>query len=391
MSRSQRIIDLELSATSGFYSKRDVAIVEGKGALLWDAEGNLYIDCASGHGAAVLGHRNEQVVRAVNEQCARLITCQEALPNDARAEFQSRLLAVLPGEMDRIFLCNSGTEAVEAALKIALLHTGRDGVIAAKGCFHGRTAGALALTWNPAFRNPFRPHLRTVKHIPFNNVEALTAAVEPNTGAVILEVVQGEGGVHPCRSEFFRAAREVCDLNNLVLIIDEIQTGFGRTGKLFACEHFGLAPDLVCLAKGIAAGLPMGAVGIGAKLRDLPAGSHGSTFGGNPLCCAAGLATLESLDDGELLAGVLSKGRRIIDGIRNADMAIVKDVRGLGLMIGIELRTRVTPVLRVLMSKGIIALPAGPTVLRLLPPLVIDDEQVGIVLEMLKVVLGEAL
>lgn len=365
-------IALEGQHTSGVYFKRPVLIVRGAGARVWDAQGREYVDCATGHGVALVGHCHPRVVAAIREQAERLITCSEAFYNDRRAQLQAELVALMPG-MERVFLCNSGTEAVEAAIKFARLATGRPGVVAARNGFHGRTMGALSATWRPEYRRPFEPLVPGFVHVPYNDAAALEGAVGPETAAVILEVVQGEGGVRPGDGAFLRRAQELCRERGALLIVDEVQTGLGRTGRMMACHHYGLEPDLVCLAKGLAGGVPIGAVLIGPRVGKLPVSVHGSTFGGNPLACAAALATLQVLREESLPARAAELGEFFLSRLRRISSPLIRDVRGLGLMVGVELRRRARPYLQALVERGVLALPAGPTVLRFLPPLVISQ------------------
>jgi [amino-group carrier protein]-gamma-(L-lysyl/L-ornithyl)-L-glutamate aminotransferase len=387
---------LEDTHSSGVYVKREITLVRGDGATLWDDAGNRYIDCAGGQGAANLGHSHPAVLAAIERQMHELITCPEAFHNPVRAEYQAELCRA--SGMSRVFLCNSGAEAIEGALKFARLATGRTGYVAAMRGFHGRTMGALSITWEKNYREPFEPLISGVRHIPYNNVEKLAAALDDTVAAAVLEIVQGEGGVHPAQAGYLQAAQELCRKNGSLLIIDEIQTGFGRTGCLFAYQYEGIQPDLVCLAKSMAGGLPMGAVLIGEQVGQLPPASHGSTFGGNPLACAAGLAVLDVLERGDsphpptpvasltgrggekdsridLVGRAAMMGEKVIAHFRERlPEKAVREVRGRGLMIGIELRGKVAPVLKALQTRGVLALPAGPTVLRLLPPLVINEE-----------------
>ncbi len=371
------IIELESKYTSGFYPKRDLAIVRGLGARVWDDKGREYIDCVGGHGVAIVGHCNPFVVDAIQKQAELLITCPEIFYNDVRAELLERLVLIAPKGIERAFLCNSGTEAVEAAFKLARLSTGRPGIVAAMRGFHGRTFGALSATWDAEYREPFMPLVPGFSHVPYNKLDAMQQAVDENTAAVILEVVQGEGGVNPGVGEYLKGVQEICQSKGALLIIDEVQTGFGRTGKLFACEHYDLHPDILCVAKGIAGGLPMGAVLFGPRVTNIKPGLHGSTFGGNPLACAAALATLDFITQQDLPAKAARKGAWALERLGRIQAREIRQVRGLGLIIGIELRTRVTPYLRMLMDEGVLALPAGRTVLRLLPPLVISDDDLA--------------
>ncbi len=366
-----RTIQQENQFGSGVYGKRAVAIVRGAGTTVWDENGRAYLDCAAGIGVANVGHCHPQVVAAITAQANQLITCQEMFYNDQRSQFQARLAAALPGDLDRVYLGNSGTEAVEAAIKFARLSTGRPGIVAAMRGFHGRTLGALSATHNKAYRQPFEPLVSQFSHVPFGSIERLDVAITEETAAVILEIVQGEGGVRLTDPAYFHAASRLCREREALLIIDEVQTGYGRTGKLFACEHYDLVPDLICLGKAMAGGLPMGAVGIGPRVQNLAPGLHGSTFGGNPVVCAAGTAVLDIFQQTDLIARAAVLGDQFRHRIEALNLPLVREVRGLGLMIGIELRQRAMPFVQALMDEGIIALTAGSTVIRLLPPLTI--------------------
>jgi acetylornithine/LysW-gamma-L-lysine aminotransferase len=373
------MIELEEQTTSGLYSKRPLTIVRGQGARVWDDAGRKYIDCVGGQGAANLGHANPAVAAAIAAQAQELISCPEMFYNPRRAELQARLcgLAGFP----RVFLSNSGTEAVEAAIKFARLSTGRSEIVAAMRGFHGRTLGALSATWEKKYREPFQPLVPGFSHIPFNDIAALDRAVSEATAAVLLEPVQGEGGVRPADSEYLTRAQEICFQRGALLILDEVQTGFGRTGKTFAFQHFQVQPDLLCLAKSIAGGLPMGATMIGERVGRLPSQAHGSTFGGNPLACAASLAALDYLETHRLAERAAELGEWFLDQLRQLRSPLIREVRGLGLMAGIELKRKVTPYLMALMARGVLALPAGLTVMRFLPPLVISKEELQIVVQ----------
>ena len=382
------IQEIEDQYTSGLYAKRPLAIVRGQGAHLWDADGNEYIDCVGGQGAANIGHANPQVAQAIAQQAAALISCPEMFYNDRRAALEQRL-CTLSG-YPRVYLANSGTEAVEAALKFARLSTGRHHIVAAMRGFHGRTMGALSATWEKKYREPFEPLVPGFTHISYNNLDALKAAVNDSTAAVILEVVQGEGGVHPAQAAFLQGAQEACQSAGALLIVDEIQTGFGRTGQMFAFQHYGLRPDLVCLAKSIAGGLPMGAVLLGEKIGKLPPQVHGSTFGGNPLACAASLAALDVIEQNDLPERAAELGDWFIGQLKGIQSPLIREVRGLGLMVGIELKQKVTPYLQALMARGVLALPAGLTVMRFLPPLVIEKTDLEKVVLAVRDVLSES-
>ena len=367
------------------FPKRDLTIVSGHGATLYDESGRAYIDCVAGVGVASVGHANPEVARAIGEQARTLITCPGIFYNDIRARLLEKLVTITPPSVSRAFLCNSGTEANEAAIKLAMHATGRRGFVCAMRGFHGRTMGALSATHK--HRDAFEPLLDGFAFVPFNNVERLRAAVGDGTAAVIVEIVQGEGGVRLGDAAFFAAAREFCDAHGALLVVDEVQTGFCRTGKFFASEHHGVRPDVLCLAKAMAGGVPMGAVLVGEKV---PAriGMHGSTFGGNPLACAASLATIEVMERDGLAGQAQVKGARFADAFGRRKSPKVREVRRIGLMIGIELKEKARPYIEALMARGVLALPAGPTVIRLLPPLVIEDEALDEVAARLHAVLG---
>jgi len=366
-------IELENSYSMDFYPKRDIVITRGEGAVLWDIEGKRYIDCAGGHGVASVGHCNEKVAEAIEEQSRKLITCPSAFHNDQRAAFLEKLIGVAPSNMKKAFLCSSGAESVEAALKFARLTTKRTGFVCAMRSFHGRTMGALSATYPKKYKKDFLPLVPDFEFAPFNNLEKMDQLVGANTAAVLLEPVQGEGGIHLGNNLFFEGVRKLCSERGALLIVDEIQTGFCRTGKFFAIEHFNVEADIICLAKAIAGGVPMGAVLCSEKIKD-GIGLHGSTFGGNPLSCAAATAALDFMVENNLAAQAEEKGKRFIELLTTRSLKSVRQIRGLGLMIGIELKQKVKPVLMKLMEDGVIALPAGSTVLRLLPPLVISNE-----------------
>ena len=380
------IIETENKHTSGVYAKQTLTIVRGQGASLFDVDGVEYLDCSSGHGVANLGHAHPKIAEALFKQASTLITLFESFPNDQRAMLMEKITALVPG-LDRVFFCNSGTESVEAAFKFARISTGRKNIVAAMRAFHGRTYGSLSATYNKKYREGFEPLVPGFSHVAYNNVEALDKAVNEETAAVILEVIQGEGGVYPATAEYIQAARRICDERGALLIVDEIQTGFGRTGKMFAIQHFGVTPDLLTCAKSIAGGVPMGAVLISEKVKNLVPGVHGSTFGGNPLSCAAANAALDVIIGEDLPGQAEAKGKYLLDKLKEINSPNIREVRGLGLMVGIEMKQKVTGYIKALQEKKIIALNAGMTVIRLLPPLVITYEQLDRVVDALTEVL----
>ncbi|GAC1368310.1 MAG: hypothetical protein NVSMB44_34640 [Ktedonobacteraceae bacterium] len=385
------IMERESAHTSGVYGKRPVVIVRGQGATLWDADGREYIDCVAGQGVANIGHGRPEIAAALAAQAQRLITCPEIFYNDVRTRLLERLARLTPEGLTHTFLCNSGTESVEGALKFARLATGRTGIIAALRGFHGRSMGALSATWEPHYREPFAPLIPGVTHMRYNSLEAAQDAITSETAAVLIELVQGEGGVHVGDVEYIQGLAALCHERGALLIVDEVQTGFGRTGTMFACEQYGVQPDILCLAKALGGGIPIGAVCLGPRVMEsgrIAKGSHGSTFGGNPLAAAAALATLDVLEQEELPARAAELGAYALERLRGLRSPLIREVRGRGLLIGIELKKRVQPYLEALCERGILALPAGPNVLRLLPPLVITREQMDRVIDVIAELLG---
>ena len=388
MIETATLFEIEDQYGSGAYGKRPTALVRGEGVYSFDHLGNRYLDATSGQGVAALGHCHPAVVAAISEQAARLVTSHESFYNDRRAELYPLLASVTPADLNRFFLCNSGAEAIEGALKVAKLLTGRDGIVAAKRSFHGRTTGALSLTWTQKYRKPFQGWLPTVDYVAYNDIDAARGAITESTAAVVVEPIQGEGGVHPAAEGYLEALRERCDQTGAMLIIDEIQTGFGRTGKWFGFEHAGIVPDIIAVGKAIAGGVPMGAVCWREAHGPIGRATHGSTFGGNPLACAAAVAAISAIRDEGLVDKARVNGAWFIKELEALELRAVRQVRGRGLMVGLELRGRVTPVLKALQEEGVLALPAGLNTLRLLPPLIISREQLSLIAAAIEAVLG---
>ncbi|MGE5839404.1 MAG: aspartate aminotransferase family protein [Deltaproteobacteria bacterium] len=378
--------DLEERYVLPVYPRRNIVLVRGKGAKLYDEEGREYIDCASNVGVSNIGHGNELVAKAIYDQYLALGNCYAMFYNPVRARLAERLVSLAPGRLKKVFFCNSGAEAVEGAIKFARASTGKTGIIAAMRGFHGKTFGALAATWGPEYQKPFVPMLEGITHVPYNNFVKLKESVTKDTAAVILEPVQGEGGVRVGDRDFFKAVRELCDSQGILFIMDEVQTGFGRTGTLFACEQFA-EPDLLCVAKSLAGGIPMGAVLCSEKV-SVPVKSHTSTFGGNPIACAAALATLDVIQEHGLAEKASALGQYFMEELRALKSEKIREVRGLGLMMGIRLKEKAGPSVQALMDKGVIVLLAGANVIRLLPPLVITKEEIDQALKALQEVLS---
>ena len=378
---------LELQYGTTLNPKRDMVAVRGEGARLFDDQGNEYTDCVAGIGVASLGHCHPRVVEAVQKQAEVLITCPNIMYNDRRSELLQKLVEIAPTSLARAYLCNSGTEAVEAALKFARMHTGRTNFVTAMRGFHGRTMGAVSATYTPKYRAAFEPLVPGFTYVPLNKIDKLEAAIDDNTAGVMLELVQGEGGVNPVQADYIAAVRELCTERGAMLIVDEIQTGFCRTGRMFASDHFDLQPDLMCLAKALGAGVPIGAT----LMRDdiqLETGLHGTTFGGNPLAAAAALAAIDVYQSEKMDQRAAELGEYFETQLNVADLQQVRALRRMGLMIGIELKQKVQEKLAELLEHRIIALPAGPNVIRMLPPLVIEKDQIDRVVAVLRQILA---
>ncbi|NMC07909.1 MAG: acetylornithine/succinylornithine family transaminase [Candidatus Lokiarchaeota archaeon] len=392
----ETIIAIENAHDSGQFNKK-VPILTGKGAILFGQDGRAYVDCVGGHGVAVIGYGNPRITKTICEylQSGRPIS-DGHFYDESRAGFMQRLVELMPKDsgLTRVFFCNSGTESVEAALKFAMKykkHVKDKEIIGFKRAFHGRTLGALAITFEPRYRQDF-VLIPGVKHASYNDIESVKALLNDNTICVILELIQGEQGVYPAEPQFVQALRELCTEKDVPLIFDEIQTGFGRTGKLFCFEHYGITPDILCLAKGIAAGIPMGATITTSKIMDaVDTGSHGTTFGGNPFACAVGIENLDIFRDEGLLENASKVSAYMfntLDQLRQKYPAI-KEIRGKGLMIGIQFKGKVADIVKKMQERGVLVLVAGMTVIRLLPPLVITMEQAKQVIDALDAVLAE--
>ena len=387
----QEIIDRETASMANLYWKRGVVAARGMGAILWDAEGREYIDCTSNYGVSVVGHCHPKVVEAIKAQAEKLTSCHGAYYNETRSELLERLSKIAPKELTRSYLSNSGSEAVEFAFKLAKRKTGKTEIVAMMNAFHGKSMGALAATWKKKYKEGFGPMMPGYRHAPFGNIEKIREAITADTAAVVTEPIQGEGGINVPPPEFLRHLRELCDEKGVLLILDEIQTGMGRTGKMFACQHTGVEPDIMCISKGIANGLPlsvtmaredvMSAVGVG---------DHTSTFGGGPIPCAAAAATIDVLLEEHLPEKAALEGGYLLDRLRQigSRYRTIREVRGMGLMIGVELRFEVIGVMNRCQDRGILTLEAGRNILRLLPPLVINRDQINSVMAVLDEVFG---
>jgi len=374
------------------YQRFPVTVEKGKGSHVWDINGKEYIDCMGGYGVALVGHQNERVTKAIKEQVDKIITVHSSLYNKTREEFLKTLIDLAPKGLSQVHLNNSGAEAVEAAIKFARKFTGKKGMVAMKGSYHGKSLGALSLTFNPKYKKAFEPLVEKVSFASFGDIESVRDAIDDDTAFVILEPIQGESGIVVAPEGFLQDVRKLCDEKGILLIFDEIQAGLGRTGRLWACEHWNTVPDIMCLAKGIAGGVPMGATLVRPDiLASISKGEHSSTFGGNPLSCAAGIAALKALTEDGLIKNSEEMGKIFIEGLEKLkeNHSIIREVRGKGLMIGVELKFEVKDVLMNLIDRGVLMLYSGRNILRILPPLVITENDITKVLQTLDTVLSE--
>ena len=386
------LINFENRLMANVFAKRPVVIIRGKGALVWDINGKEYVDCMGSYGVALLGHSHPKIVEAVCKQAETLISCHASLYNNKRTEFLQKLVSITPKGLNKAFLSNSGAESVECAIKLARKYTGKSEIIAVMGGYHGKTMGALSATWEKKYRVPFEPLVPEFKHVPPDNLEKLSEAVTDKTAAVLLEPIRGEGGVRVPPDDFLPGVRELCDEKDVLLILDEVQTSFGRTGKLFGCEHWGVTPDVMCLAKPFAGGLPIGiTVAKEPVMSAFKVGEHSSTFSGSPLVCAAGCAAIDVLVKEKLAGRATNLGGYFKARLKELQgkYKILKEVRGLGLMLGMELRYDVHNIILKTMERGVLMLDAGRNVLRFLPPLVIEKEQIDKTISVLDEVIGE--
>ncbi len=376
---SQKIIETEDTYGANVYAKRPIVFMKGDEATIWDSEGREYIDCTGSYGSCLVGYCHPKIVHAISEQAAILSSCHGYAYTSVRAELMKKIVDIAPKGLEKVFLSNSGSESIECALKAARKFTGKKEVIAMMGGFHGKTLGSLSATWNMKYRSAFQPLIPHFKHVPYGNLEKVEDAVSTDTAAIVVEPIQGETGVKFPPEEFLKGLRELCNRKSLILIIDEVQTGLGRTGKMFACEHWKVTPDILCVAKGLAGGLAIGATLTRKDIMfSLSRGEHSSTYGGNPITAAAALATLDVILQENLPQKATELGERFLTHLRSmqSESKIIRDVRGLGLMIGVDFRFDIYDIITGCMRQGLLVLDAGRTVMRLLPPLTISPEQV---------------
>ncbi|MEM3704267.1 MAG: aspartate aminotransferase family protein [Candidatus Bathyarchaeia archaeon] len=388
----QSIRDIENKHLVRTYAKKPVTLTKGQGVFLWDINGQKYLDFTGNYGVCIVGYSHPEIIQALRKQTKRLIPCHGSFYNDTRAELLKKLVQITPRGLSRAFLGNSGTEAVECALKMARKFTGKPEIIAMMGSFHGKTMGALSATWKEKYREPFQPLVPHFKHVQRYNINKLKEAITEKTAAIIVEPVQGEGGVIVPPDGFFQSLRELCDETGVLLIVDEVQTGMGRTGRMFACEHWGITPDIMCLAKSIAGGLPLGVTIAKEEIASsMEVGEHTSTFGGNPVVCAAACATIDLILRERLAERAEKLGHYFLGKLRElqSKYKVIREARGLGLMIGLELKVDVLNIILKAIEKGVLMLDAGRNVLRFLPPLTITEKHVDTVVTVLEEILEE--
>ncbi|WP_324715688.1 acetylornithine transaminase [Carboxydochorda subterranea] len=396
-STGQPIMELADRCLIPVYRRQRVALARGQGCRVWDTEGRAYLDFIAGIGVLAVGHCHPRVVHALTRQAGQLWHTSNLFYTEPQARLAEWLVRRSP--FDRAFFCNSGAEAVEAAIKLARRwarergESGRFEIVTAERSFHGRTLGALSATGQRKYQEPFEPLVPGFRTVPFNDAAALAGAVGPSTAAILLEPVQGEGGVYPADPAFLRAAREIADRAGALLILDEVQTGLGRTGRLFAFEHFGIVPDAVALAKALGGGTPIGALLAREPAASvLQAGQHASTFGGNPLVAATALATLQVIEEEGLVGRADAMGRYLSGKLQSMSSRTghVRQIRGLGLMVGVETDVPAAAVVEAALRRGLLVNAVGPTTVRMLPPLVVGPAEIDEAVDILGAAILEA-
>lgn len=391
MMNNEKIIETDEKLMAPLFWKRQVVVDHGKGVYLYDTEGNQYLDCTSNYGVAITGHSHPKVVQAIKDQAEKLISCHGTFYNPIKSQFLEKLSEMAPRNLNKYYMSNSGTEAVEYALKLARKATGKKGFIGMMNGFHGKTMGSLSLTWNKKYRTPFMPLLQDVSHVPFGKPDRLMDKITEDTAAVILEPIQGESGINIPYEGYLNEIRDICTDKGVLMILDEIQTGTGRTGKFLAAEHSNVEPDIVCLSKAIASGFPMGVtLSTEEVASNLKTGDHSSTFGGNPLACAAGKATLEVLDEENLIQKAATTGEYLLSGLQSLkEYPSVRDVRGKGMMLAIETKFSVLDIIMGAIERKLLVLEAGRNVVRLLPPITMTTNEADTVVQILSDVFGD--
>jgi acetylornithine/LysW-gamma-L-lysine aminotransferase len=386
-----KLITNEDSFLINLYQRFPVTVERAQGATIWDTDGKEYIDCMGGYGVAIIGHCNKDVINAINLQMNKLMVCHMSTYNDSRLQFLSKLNSIAPENLSRIFFSNSGAESIEAALKFSRKFSQKGGIISMYGGYHGKTFGALSVTYNSKYRKSFNPLLEGIKFVPFGDISSLIDAIDESIGTVILEPIQGESGIIMPPDGYVKAVREICTEKKLVLIFDEIQTGLGRTGKMWAGQNWTTAPDIMCIAKGIASGIPTGVTFVKDEIaKCMNLGEHSSTFAGNPITCSAGSATIDTIIKEDLVTKASDTGtyfkKNLIE--LKEKHPIIRDVRGMGMMLALESRFDVRDILMDGIRNGLLMLYSGRTIIRLLPPLVMKKEQVSRAIEIMDKILS---
>lgn len=385
------MITNEDSFLINLYQRFPVTVERAQGATIWDTDGKEYIDCMGGYGVAIIGHCNKDVINAITLQMNKLMVCHMSTYNDSRLQFLSKLNSIAPENLSRIFFSNSGAESIEAALKFSRKFSQKGGIISMYGGYHGKTFGALSVTYNSKYRKSFNPLLEGIKFVPFGDISSLINAIDESIGTVILEPIQGESGIIMPPDGYVKAVREICTEKKLVLIFDEIQTGLGRTGKMWAGQNWTTAPDIMCIAKGIASGIPTGVTFVNDEIaKGMNLGEHSSTFAGNPITCSAGSATIDTIIKEDLVTKASDTGtyfkKNLIE--LKEKHPIIRDVRGMGMMLALESRFDIRDILNDGIRNGLLMLYSGRTIIRLLPPLVMKKEQVSRAIEIMDKILS---
>ncbi|WMW22136.1 acetylornithine transaminase [Methanolobus mangrovi] len=380
-SDSQSIFDKDSKYVMQTYGRQPIVIASGKGSIVYDIEGREYIDCVAGIAVNNVGHCHPRLVEAIKDQAEKLMHVSNLYYTEPQAQLAEELVNVTG--MDRVFFCNSGTEAVEAAMKLARVHTKKTDFIAVEHSFHGRTMGALSLTYKDMYRAPFKPLVQEEMFVPFDDAQAIADSITPNTAAVIVEPIQGEGGINVPSEGYLKEVRKICDENETLLIFDEVQTGFGRTGTWFCKEHFGVEPDIMTMAKAIGGGFPMGAIAAREGV-SFGRGEHAATFGGSPLACAAALASIEIIREENLIKHSKEIGEYFRNELSNLSTEGLIEVRGKGLMLGVQFDRKCADLVEYGRKNGILLNCTSETVLRIAPPLVITKEEIDRVVNVLE-------
>lgn len=367
------------------YPNRGVTFVGGDGVYLIEKSGEKYLDLGTNYGVSVFGYRHPKITEALKNQLNKLINLHGSFGSDVRIEAAKRLVERCGKKINRVFFSNSGSEAIETALKFAKLATGKSRFLAIKNSYHGKTLGALSATSGDKYRDPFMPLIWNFIHLPFGDKKSITENITGDIAAVIIEPIQGEGGIYPPPAGYLEHIQKMCRQSGVLLIVDEIQTGVGRTGTFLASEKYGLTPDIICMGKGIAGGIPVGVTLVSEQIAEkVPLHIHTSTFGGNPLACAGIIAVLSEFEDGKLLSHIKKMGDYFLGELKRLKHPKIVDTRGIGLMLGIELNENATSVLKALQQEKIIAIPAGSNIVRFLPPYLITEKEVDRVVDVLK-------